>query len=175
MARVIPPLKDEPTIKVFDTIQELTADTGYQGYHGIYDPKANMILATADSLPHEIGHYRDYRSGRMRIVSRIEDPLLRAEARLRNEIVAIMFAYAKVGEGGTSLEHEYRFLQWIEFMRKGKTFGPHCAKKFNQFTLGEMQDFAEWLVMHEHPWFSRLEYMFRSYLTNEMLTLTYGA
>ena len=174
MVRTVSPTGSEPTLQIFDTLTELRSTTGHQGYHGFFDPRQNTIIATADSLPHEIGHYRDFKSGRMANTSTLLDKKLRAEGRIRNEIVAILFAYSKVGEGGTALEYEYRLIQWIEFMRKDQCFGPHTSKDLKEFTLSEIQDFAEWVVMHEHPWYARLEYLFRAYIADELTALNYS-
>ncbi len=175
MSLRIPPLGDQPTIIVFDSPQELQAETGQSLCHGLFDPKKNTILATADSVAHEIGHYLDFKSGQFRIVSSHFSSEEKISARLRNEIVAILFAYAKVGEGGTSLSYEWQFVKWLMFMRANvNRFGPHTDISLNNLKLEQIQEIADWLTNHEHPWFARLKFFFGSYLTDEDAHQTYG-
>lgn len=174
MPIVIPSQNGQPVVRIFESLQELEQETGQSGYHGLFDANTNTILATADSVAHEIGHYLDFKSGLLKNVTEISDPTKKKEASLRNEIVAILFAYTKCGEGGTCLTYEARFLEWLAFTRKSKEFGPSAEKNLSELTFKEIQELATWLVSSEHSWFERLEFFFKGYLTDERSFVTYG-
>jgi len=170
----IPPHGDQPLIRVFDNSDELQKATGHRVCHGYFDAKENLIVATADSVAHEIGHFKDFRSGRMKVVGEIDDPQERIEARLRNEIVAILFSYAKCGQGGATLKHEVKFLDWIRYLANREDHSL-LQRKIESLKFSEIQDLAEWLTLSTQSWFDRLQFIFRSYLTDEQFVLTYHA
>jgi len=165
---------DEPKIQICESLAELEQITGLRNIHGFFDAEKNLIVATSDSLAHEVAHFKDYRSGRMLFLSQISDPLQRVEAKLRNEIVAILFAYTKSGTGGASLSYEHQFMRWLEFIRASETALPHGDTSLSNLKFSQIQDLAETLCQHHHAWFARLEILFGSYLKDEHLTLTYG-
>lgn len=170
----VPREGETPLIKLFQTVSELQKETGQRVFHGIYDSSTNTIMATIDSVAHEIGHYRDFKSGRLVNPADLSDPQRRIEARIRNEIVAILYASTKVGDAGTALEYEIEFLTWLEYMRKTSNFGPHHHRNLSDLTLKEIQDIADFTSNAETPWFERLEYLFREYLSSEHEILTYN-
>lgn len=170
----IPRDGDTPLIKLFQTLEELQRETGQKVAHGFYDPTTNTILATIDSVAHEIGHYRDLKSGRIKNVTEIQDTAKRIEARIRNELVAILFASAKCGGGGAHFGYEVDFLVWLDFMRGQESFGPHSGTHIKDLKLSEIQDLADFLADQNQQWFSKLEYIFRHYLGEEHEVLTYS-
>ncbi|MDB5037640.1 MAG: hypothetical protein JWQ35_1168 [Bacteriovoracaceae bacterium] len=174
MAFTIPTEKGEPTIKVFESVKELQAETGQTVCHGFFDAESNMIIATADSVAHEVGHYLDFKSGKLKVLKNSASPIKKIEACLRNEIVAILFAYTKCGEGGASLIYEVRFLEWLRFTRRSQKFGPHAERSLLELNLKEIQDLADWVTLSEHSWFDRLNYFFKNYLADDQTILTYG-
>jgi len=174
MSITIPSEKGQPTIRVFESLEEFHTETKQSVCHGFFDTKANMILATADSVAHEIGHYLDLKSGAFKNPDKETHPVKKIKACLRNEIVAILFAFTKCGDGGTSLSYELQFLQWLQFFRKAERFGPQPEKEISDFGLKEIQNLADWLVKPDHPWFNRLCHFFQTYLATEQNISTYG-
>lgn len=171
----IPPRGDDPQILIFDSAEELQKETGQSVAHGYFDPKSNSIFATADSVAHEIGHYLDFKSGRLKSAANHLSVEQKTAFRLRNEVVAILFAYAKCGDGGASLPYEYQFIKWLRFMRtEVERFGPHHETPMEKLKLAEIQNLADWLTDHEHPWFERLRHFFQTYLVDEDVHMTYG-
>ncbi len=165
---------DEPLIQLCENQAELEALCGCKGLHGFFDPERNLIVSTADSLAHEIGHYRDYRSGKMKRASDISDPLERAEIRLRNEIVAVLFAYSKAGEGGVAQAYEFEFIRWCESLIQNEPALKKFSKDLKKISFIEMQEIAEILANSSKNWFARLEFLFASYLQSEHFLLTYS-
>lgn len=170
----IPREGDTPLIKLFQTIEELQRETGQKVFHGIYDPKSNTIMATIDSVAHEVGHYRDLRSGRLRNIQEISNQEKRIEARIRNEIVAILFASSKCGDAGTAIPYEIEFMTWLDYTRARSTHWPHATKSLKDLKLNEMQDLADFVSDSHQPWFEKLEFIFREYLGQEHDVLTYS-
>ena len=170
----IPAEGDQPRIQLFETVDELREHTGQNICHGYFDAANKLIVATYDSVAHEIGHYRDFQSGKLRVIQAITDPTLKMEAILRNEIVACLYARTKLGANAATMEHEAAFLEWISFMREQKAFGPHTGTSLDDLKLSQIQEIAEWVVDSSHPWFRRLEFIFRHYLLDFQVTLTYG-
>ncbi|MBN8554192.1 MAG: hypothetical protein J0L93_02010 [Deltaproteobacteria bacterium] len=171
----IPRNGDTPLIKLFQSLKELQTHTGETTFHGIFDANQNMILATIDSVAHEIGHYKDFRSGKLKNVSDIQDAQLRISARMRNEIVAILFASSRAGDGGTSIDYEIDFISWLDFQRsREKNFGPSSSKKLSDLKFNEIQELADWLSIPTQIWFKKLQLIFKNYLNNERELMTYG-
>lgn len=171
---IIPAEGDHPTIKVFESLDELARETGQSVCHGFFDVRAYTIMATADSVAHEIGHFLDIKSKKFKDLSKATSLSEKIEASLRNEIVAVLFAYSKCLEGGTSLSYETQFIEWLKHSRKHLDFGPHPKKELSKFSFREIQDLAEWLTDPKQSWFKRLTHFFRSYLADEARILTYG-
>ncbi len=175
----VPAQGDEPRMRLFESLDELAGETGQNVSHGYFDATQNMIVATLDSCAHEVGHYRDWKSGRMAFIKPEDSALIRAQKRMRNEIVAILFAYQKVPSHPGLLDYEKNFLEWFLFTLKRNTFEKFsrpeiCRRPFDQWMLSDIQDMAEWLVREDHGWFERLEFIFRHYNVDTHLTLTYG-
>lgn len=170
----IPAKGDQPHIKLYENLDELAEHTGQRVQHGYFDAQNRMIVATLDSVAHEIGHYKDFQSGKLKSLRGISDPSERVQATLRNEIVAILFARTKMGPQAKFLEHEIALQEWLQFMRAQNKFGPHGGTALDDLSFAQIQDFAEWVVKLEHPWFQRLEYIFRHYLQEDHMPVTYG-
>lgn len=175
MSLEIPTLNGMPTVKIFNSQQEIEAETHIKLCHGFYDPSKNLILATADSVAHEIGHFRDIRSGKFKELCANQSRNDVIEAKMRNELVAILFSYSKCGIGGTTLEHEYKLMSWLLFQHQKNHLGDFNQKPIQEWTLTEIQDASDWLVKHEHPWRERLEFLFKGYLIDQHISLTYSA
>ncbi len=175
----VPAQGDEPRMRLFESLDELSRETGQSVSHGYFDATNNMIVATLDSCAHEVGHYRDWKSGRMKFVKADDLPLVKAQGRMRNEIVAIIFAHQKVPSHKGLLDYELGFIEWFLFMLKRNKFETFmrpelCRRPIDQWMLSDIQDMAEWLVREDHEWFERLEFIFRHYNVDTHLTLTYG-
>lgn len=167
-------------MKIFRSFEELRLETGEKLTHGYFDPETNTIVATLDSCAHEIGHYRDFKSGRLRRILPTDSPTARAQGRMRNEIVAILFAAQKVSPGPQLLRYERDFIEWFLFSVEKKQFDAFVkpeilAQPLKNWALSDIQDLADWVVKEEHPWFERLEFIFRHYLQDEHITLTYSS
>jgi len=176
---VVEPKEGEPRLKLFESLDELRRETGQAHTHGYFDPATNTIVATIESCAHEIGHWKDFQTGRMKMVNDQLPPSQKAQNRMRNEIVAILFGAQKVKLGAHALDYEKAYLEWFDFMLYRKRFEDFMrpevlAKTFKDWTLSEIQDFADWVVKEEHEWFERLEFIFRHYLQDAHLTLTYS-
>lgn len=174
MAFTIPPQGGQPTIKVFDSLDELQSETGQRTCHGFFDARSNTIFATADSIAHEVGHFLDVKSGKFKDPDRLQSSIEKIEACLRNEIVAVLFAYTKCGEGGTSLIHEARFIEWLRFSRKAQAFGPSPEASLGDLDFKQIQELGTWISASEHPWFDRIKTFFKTYLVDEAKILTYA-
>jgi hypothetical protein len=175
----VEPKEGEPRLRLFESLEELRRETGETHTHGYFDPATNTIVATLDSCAHELGHWKDYQSGRMRMVQPALDGLERAQSRMRNEIVAILFAAQKVTPGPQLLDYERNFCDWFLFMLKKQKFSDFMrpevlSKTFSAWSFSEIQDFSEWVVKEHHDWFERLEFIFRHYLQDTHVALTYS-
>lgn len=175
----VPPQKEgEPYLKLFSTYEEMSRVTGQKHSHGYFDPQTNTVVATLDSCAHEIGHFRDFKSGRMRMVDLQATPLARAQGRMRNEIVAILFAFQRVPSNPNLLPYEREFLEWFQFMLSRKRLEswmrPEVVqKRLPDWSLSDLQDVAEFLIKEDSEWFEKLEYIFRHYLQDAHVTVTY--
>jgi hypothetical protein len=172
----IPGVNGEPTIKIFDDVSELQKHCGEKLTHGYFDPRQNVIIATVASVAHEIGHYRDFRSGRMKPFQEALSSEERARLRIRNEIVAILFAYQRVSDQYGLLPYEREFIEWIVFhWDRSKSFAdwkqraPHVA----QLKFEQIQDLGDWLLKPEQDWGKRLRKIFHAYLRTENEMMTY--
>jgi len=176
----VPPIGDEPRMKLFRSFEELRLETGEKLTHGYFDPQTNTIVATLESCAHEIGHFKDFKSGRLRAASLKDSPSSRAESRIRNEIVAVLFSAQKIKPGPHLLRYEADFLDWFFFAQDRKHFDIFARPEFlsqplKEWKFSDVQDFADWVVKEEHAWFERLEFIFRHYLQSEHITLTYSS
>lgn len=153
-----------PRMRLYKDLAELRAETGYQGAHGFYDPAQNLIVATLNSAAHEIGHYHDFKSGKLKALASIKSPEERRAAQIRNELVAVLYAGVKMGLQGPHLAYEHQFLDWFHFERKTQTFGPHPKIALHNLSFPQIQDIAEWLSLSDQSWRPRLELIFEHYL-----------
>lgn len=185
MALEIPSEAGMPAVKICNSPEEVQSEANIKLCHGFYDPQRNLIIATADSVAHEIGHFRDIKSGRFKKISTDAsglntERLAAASCRdtiadkMRNELVAILFAFSKCGIGGTTLEHEYKLMSWIQFQHSKNQFERFNSKPISNWTLGEIQDATEWIVRPEHAWRERLEFLFKGYLLDDHLSFKYS-
>jgi len=173
----IPGVNGEPTIKIFNELSELRSHCGEKLTHGFFDPQQNLIMATVASVAHEIGHYRDYRSGRIKNISEIKDSEERIRRRIRNEIVAILFSYQRVGDQYGLLHYERDFIEWAAFQwAQSPSFKEWTfkASHLSKLSFTHIQDLAEWLVQPDHSWKNQLQRIFGAYLKSETEIMTYG-
>jgi hypothetical protein len=172
----IPGVNGEPTIKIFDNISELQKHCGEKLTHGYFDPRQNLIIATVASVAHEIGHYRDFKSGRMKLIPEELSSEERVRLRIRNEIVAILFAYQRVSDQYGLLPYEREMIEWIVFhWERSKPFAKwraHAAH-VSQLRFEEIQDLSDWLLQPEHNWGEKLRKIFYAYLKTENEMMTY--
>jgi hypothetical protein len=150
---VIPHNGDEPEIRLFPTIADLRTHLGHAYTHGMYDPKTNTIYATWHSLPHELGHYKDFISGKMSY-----DP----DGQLRNELLAVLFAWQKHPDLHSFLSHEKEFLEAFYYMLEREII--KFEKEFQKAAFSEIQEIANDLSKPEHPLYKKTKNLFKHYL-----------
>ena len=150
---------------MYDSLDELRNELGQPLTHGLYDPALNCIHATKETLAHEIAHYRDLQSGRMPRPAQIENLNERRRARLRNEIVAILFSWIKTREIKHLAEHERRFLEWLYFLIDRGVATPQ--EPLETMSFEEMQNFATDLVDYSDQENAALDTIFRHYIPEE--------
>lgn len=173
----IPGINGEPTIKIFDDLKELRSQCGEKLTHGYFDPSQNLILATVASVAHEIGHYRDFKSGKMKPLSSLLSSEDRSNQIIRNEIVAILFSYQRVSDRYGLITYERDFIEWVVYQwDRAKEFGLWKSKAahVSQLKFGDLQDLAAWLVEPQHPWADQLKIMFATYLKSETEIMMYS-
>ncbi len=172
----IPGVNGEPTIKIFDDLSELRKHCGEKLTHGYFDPQNNVIIATVASVAHEIGHYRDFKSGRMKTFQETEDSEERSRQRIRNEIVAILFAYQRVSDQYGLLPYEKDFIEWLVFhWDRSKAFAEWrtIASHVSQLRFEQIQDLGDWLLRPDQEWSKKLRKIFYVYLKSEIEVMTY--
>lgn len=158
--KLIPPQEPgDPEIYVFDSQEELQAYLGYPQVHGLYDSKQNKIYATWDSLAHEIAHYKDQRSGRFRNPD-IYQKNEKTFAHIRNEAVAILYAWQKSANPDQYLSFEKEFLEIVYFALENEA---HSFGELKTLRFSELQDLADWLCQEHHIWAGRLKHLFSHY------------
>jgi len=163
------PDADAPQITLFDDQNELCQELGAVGSHGYFDPATNTIYATPQSLPHEIAHFKDFKSGRMLRPEEITDPEGRDRARIRNEIVAVLYAWKKNADVRILLKHEKLFLDWFHYvLEKGQI---PFEDNFKSWRFQLIQDCSDWLVSADNTDFLRLAGFFHHYLESTPLAL----
>ncbi len=173
MLLVEPQKPGEPRLQLYESIQELRKDTGQKVSHGYFDAANNTVVATLYSVAHELGHFHDYRSGKMKVIASIKNKTEKSSARIRNEIVAILYARSKVKAKEHFLDYEQEFLDWFLFNRASKTFGPHPEFEIENLKIEKIQEISDWVVLKDRPWLEKLRHIFRHYLLDEQPSLTY--
>ncbi|TVQ79085.1 MAG: hypothetical protein EA369_05805 [Bradymonadales bacterium] len=153
---------EEPEILLFDSVDEIRKELGFVGTHGVFDPNEFKIYATLQSLPHEIGHYKDFRSGRMRpphLEGSVETKNL---ARLRNEMVATLYAWKKTADPTFLLPYEREFIEWVYFqIDRGHSLHTHELK---DWSFSDIQDFVEHFIANKPTELKKLRTLFAHYL-----------
>jgi hypothetical protein len=172
MIEIQPQKPGDPLLQVYDSIDELSTAIGQNQSHGFFDPRSNTIVATWDSVAHELGHFKDFQSGRMKNPRLATKPEEQASATIRNEIVAILYSHQKTGVPSGLLAYETDFLEWFYLEQKRKQFS-QWPEEFKDWTFPQIQDFAEWAAHPQRDWCARLEFIFRDYLTQHHFMLTY--
>lgn len=168
-----------PIIKICENPDEIQAIAGQRFCHGVYLPASNTIVATADSIAHEIAHFRDIQSGSfINTLAMNQTDDLRG-AKMRNEIVAILFSFQKCGPGGAHLPREKKFIDWIKFNWKQifehySTVSKPSKTLLNELSFNELQSLSSWIVRDNQPWREQLEFYFRSYLAEPSTTFIYS-
>lgn len=148
--------KGEPEILLFENLEELQKELGHSVTHGLYDSQTNRIYATTASVAHELGHYKDRKSGRMILVNQNLSEDDREYAILRNELVAILYSWHKQAVVENFLPHEREVLELIFFY--------HPDFDFSHIQFSEIQDLAEELLKTNSKAFGRLKHLFKHYL-----------
>ena len=159
-----PAHQDCPEIFLFETSAELQAHLGIQNTHGLYETASKKIYATPESLAHEFAHFRDHESGRYQFPNHFKEPRLKDQARIRNEIVAVLFSWQKTANLKGLLSHEKDFLDWFHY-QQDKTSGSN-DKDFKSWKFREIQDYAEWVSSSSH--FPKLRHIFSHYLDQRL-------
>lgn len=138
----------------------MQAHLGIQNTHGLYETIGKRIYATPDSLAHEFAHFRDHQSGRYQFPKAAKEPKAKEQARIRNEIVAVLFSWQKTAKISSLLPHEKDFLDWFHYQHERAE--TKNSKEFQAWKFQEIQNFAEWVVTSKH--FSKLRHIFAHYL-----------
>jgi len=162
---LIPAQADEPEIILFSSLSELTEHLGYPCTHGFFDPKKNKIYATKQSLAHEIAHFKDFRSGRMCSLGSLKDEEAKISAILRNEMVAILYAWSRKPEPQDFLKHEKEFLEAYYFCKEtGLIIG--FEKEIEAMSFKEIQFLAENLSSSSFVLYPKFKNLFHHYMDN---------
>lgn len=149
---------DQPEIYLYESIEELRGALGYPHVHGLYEPSKNRIHATPISLAHELAHFKDHLSGNFKDPKNYQGEK-RIQAHIRNESVAILFAWLKQAQLKNFLDYEKEFLDLAYYA--ANTLNP--PKDINGFKFDEIQSFIDWLCLTEHSWYQRLRKIFEHY------------
>lgn len=149
---------DQPEIYLYESIEELRNALGYPHVHGIYEPSKNRIHATPISLAHELAHFKDHLSGNFKDPENYQGEK-RIQAHIRNEAVAVLFAWLKQAQPKNFLDYEKEFLDLAYYA--ANTLNP--PKDINCFKFSEIQSFIDWLCLAEHSWHQRLRKIFEHY------------
>ena len=157
-------------------MEEIETIAGQKFCHGVYLPASNTIVATADSIAHEIAHFRDIQSGKFMNPLSMTTEEDRRAAKIGNENIAILFSFQKCGHGGAHLQHEKRFTDWIQFNWPSisKDYPSVAKSNLHELKFSDLQSFSSWLVEQKHPWREQLEFYFRSYLAEPSTTFLYS-
>jgi len=165
MANIIPAQDGLPEIHLFEDSNELRQHLGHAYTHGMFDRENNRIYATPASLSHEIAHFRDYHSGLMPRAEAIKDPATRRRAKIRNEVVAILFSWIKTREIKRLPEHERRFLEWLYFMIDSNRLTPE--EPLENLNFSKLQQFAHRVVTECGDQEAVLSELFKHYLSED--------
>lgn len=155
-----------PEIWLFESPAELRECLGHASSYGAYFPEENRIYALESSLAHEVAHFKDHKSGRMKNPRELPDPKSRRKARLRNEIVAILYSWQKTAQVENLKAHEKSFLEWFYFLLENKKL-TLPKDEFENLHFSELQEIAERLVTESSEWSIQLEVFFEHYLRLE--------
>jgi len=158
----IPPRETEPEIFLFESLEDLREELGHSHTHGLYDSVKNRIYATWDSLPHEIAHFKDFRSGKLRTIRKITDPKEKVRTLLRNEMLAVLYAWQKLAKPSSFLSYEKEFLEAVYYFIENQSASN--MKSLDHFSFSELQEFADKLASPEHPLFEKFKVLFSHYL-----------
>lgn len=160
--KVLPAQEGLPEIVLYDSLEELRKALGQPLTHGLYDKEQHRIHATAQSLAHEIAHFKDFKSGRLVSTESINDPAQRRRARIRNEMVAIIFAWIKTREVSVLPEHEKKFLEWLYLMIDSGRLTPE--EPLETMSFQSIQNFAERILNEAKDQERVLAQIFKHYL-----------
>ena len=149
---------EQPEIYLYESIEELRSVLGYPHVHGLYEPSKNRIHATPISLAHELAHFKDHLSGDFKDPENYQGEE-RIQAHIRNEAVAILYAWLKQAQTKNFLDYEKEFLDLAYFASSSLT----PPKDINLFKFSDIQKFIDWLCSPEHSWYPRLRKIFEHY------------
>ena len=149
---------EQPEIYLYESIEELRSVLGYPHVHGLYEPSKNRIHATPISLAHELAHFKDHLSGDFKDPENYQGEE-RIQAHIRNEAVAILYAWLKQAQTKNFLDYEKEFLYLAYFASSSLT----PPKDINLFKFSDIQKFIDWLCSPEHSWYPRLRKIFEHY------------
>lgn len=149
------PISTGPKIYLYESLQELRDQLQYPYTHGLYEPEKNCIHATYDSLAHEIAHFKDYTSGAWRNSPTETLPL-------RNELVAVLFAWKQHPKPSAFLKHEQEFLEWYFYMNESKKLPGDPSLRSLSFK--EIQKLADDITHSKTRSFQKPKKLFRHYL-----------
>jgi hypothetical protein len=156
----------EPEIYLFEDVVELQRELGFSGTHGAFDPAHKIIYATPQSLAHELAHYKDHLSGGYRSPHLLSQSDAKDRARLRNEIVAVLFSWQKMASPEFLLAHEKEFLTWFHFQLDKNKLSP--PKDFKEWKFKEIQNSAEDLTAENSEHWNKLKVIFAHYLNDPL-------
>lgn len=167
----IPAEKNLPEIYLFETRAELEEHLKSKNISGAFSSSENRIYATKESLAHELAHYRDFQSGRMPKLHAESPEIEKTKALVRNEIVAVSFAWQKLGNPDTLLKHEKEFLELYYFLHDRRSL--KNLRPIEEMSFDEIQNLADELSDEAHPYFEKTQYLFKHYLDASHRQTTY--
>ncbi|PIR23706.1 MAG: hypothetical protein COV44_01390 [Deltaproteobacteria bacterium CG11_big_fil_rev_8_21_14_0_20_45_16] len=160
---VIPAQADEPEIILFSSLSELTSYLGYPCTHGLFDAKQNKIYATKQSLAHEIAHFKDFKSRRMKSIGAMKTEEDKISAVLRNEMVAILYAWSRKPEPQDFLKHEKELLEAFYYCKDNQII-EGLKKELEDMSFKEIQALAETLSSPNFELYPKFKTLFHHYM-----------
>lgn len=164
----------EPDIWLYDKASDLQAHWGYPAVNGFFDLATNTIHATRDSLAHEIAHFKDIQSGRFVDWQKTSLSLCdQTSAQIRNEVVAIVYAWRKNAEPEKFSKFEKELLELIYHILDTEHF-PYDNRDLASLKFSEIQDLADWISKPERGFRPKLEQIFGHYIQIGKTSQAYG-
>jgi len=158
MGRHFEHLEDGLKLVLFDSVDELRQELGQPTTRGLFDIESNTIFATPSTVAHEIGHYKDHLSGKMIDWSKLQDKQSQRSARIRNELVAVIYAWKKDPRVNNLHDWEKELLDLVYYELSQDSYD------FDSLKFYEIQELADRLSSEDYEKRQRLEFLLCHYL-----------